>query len=322
MNSRNSFGTIGNMANTNDGGGVIDAVNLVNCNDIIPSFVDGAITFPGGQSAFKGNEVGSKNTTVNNYSSVVYSSPNGDFTVANTTVYELDKTITCTNPGTYNDSTNNFRIIASRAANGTSATFNKIIEVADIAPVVTVTQPIARLRSSAAGIDYVITATANQNLAGAPDLNVPVGPVAGTWQGAAFVGGAKVWTRSIRIVDGNAAGTAAWAWATIAPTNRAGLSATITGNEVVGGFASRILVLDAFATQTQLDTIVTDTSKLTMLWSFKAGMLFQPIGTPAPVVNGWTIDSVGVNPTQVIILDTSAANASSQASTITIEESE
>jgi hypothetical protein len=317
LSAKNSFGTIGNTAATNDGGGTTNAVNLVNCNDIIPTFIDNAITYPMGQTAFKGNETGTKDTIVNNYSSVVYTSPNSDFIVANSSTYEQIKTITCNNPGTYNDSATNFRIVATRSANGTTATFNKVIEVADTAPLVSVTQPYARLRSSASGINYTITATANQNLAGAPSLNVPV---SGTWQGGSFTGSAKVWTRAIQIIDGDAAGTAVWGWQTSAPTNRAGIPATIIGSESVGGFTSRVLVLAPFATQTQLDTIVANSSKLTFAWSFKTGMLFQPIGTPAPVVNGWTIDAIGTNPTQVIILDTSAANASSQASTISIEE--
>jgi hypothetical protein len=88
----------------------------------------------------------------------------------------------------------------------------------------------------------------------------------------------------------------------------------------VGGFVSRDLILDPFATTTDLDTRVVDTSKLVMTWSFKPNMIFQAIGTSPPVVNGWTIDALNIDPTEVEILDTSAANASSQASTITIEE--
>jgi hypothetical protein len=102
LNAENSLGTIGNTANTNDGGGTIDGTDLVNCNDVVPTFIDNGTSYPASQAAFKGTESGSQSTTVNDYSSVVYSSPNGDFTIADTTIYALNKTITCTNPGNYN----------------------------------------------------------------------------------------------------------------------------------------------------------------------------------------------------------------------------
>ena len=49
-------------------------------------------------------------------------------------------------------------------------------------------------------------------------------------------------------------------------------------------------------------------------------MVFRPIGTNPPVVFGWTIDSTGINPTKVKILDSQATNASSKESYLTIEE--
>ena len=98
------------------------------------------------------------------------------------------------------------------------------------------------------------------------------------------------------------------------------MPASITGSQSVGGFIQRDIDLPPFADQVTLDARVTDIQKLVMSWSFKAGMVFQPIGTPAPVVGGWTIDAVNQDTTEIIILDSSAANASSQTSTITIME--
>ena len=313
----NSLGTNGATVATNEASGTVDGDDLIKCNDVIPQFAFTTINYPSSQSAFKANEAGSVEVTVTEYSSVVYSSPNSDFVVTTDTTYAQTKPITCTNPGTYNDSTDNYRIVAQRAANATSAIYNLVVEVADTAPLLTVTQPQTRLRSSAAGTDYTITATSNQNLAGAPDLDVPV---SGTWQGAGFAGGSKVFTRDIQIDDDDVSGITAWGWQTTAPTNNAGISATITGDENVGGFISRQLVLAAFGTAVDLDTAVVDTAKLAMTWSFKDNMVFKPIGTAAPVVYGWTIDALNSNPTEVKILDTQACNASTQASVITIEE--
>jgi len=318
LNARNALGTIGNTMQTDHGGTTVDGTNLVNCNDVTPMFIDNGTTFPATQLAFKNTEVGSQDTTVNNFDTLTYSSPHGDFTISNVNTYLQDKPITCTHPGDYNDSAVNFQIDAHRIANDTNGTFTKIIEVADIAPIVIMTQPIARLQTgpAAPGVDYTITGTSNQNLFGLIDVAIPV---SGTWQGASFLGGMKIFTRDIKLLDSDVAGTAPWTWVTI-PTNRANLNASIQGNEVVGGFIQRSISLDPFATEALLYAEVSDPTKLVLTWSFKPGMVYQPIGTAPPVVNGWTIDAININPTKIIILDTSAANSSSQTSTLTIEE--
>ncbi len=305
--ARNSVGTEG---------GTFDSSNDITLDQTVPQFNYINTTFPVTQSAFKGVETGSINVEVTDYSSLLYSSPHGDFSIANDTTYVQNKAIVCTNPGDYNDSSTNYRIVALKASNDTNSTYNRTIEVADIAPVVTMVQSYTRLRSTAAGDNYTITANADQNLASAPDIGIPV---SGIWQGVGFSGGAKVWTRSIQINDSHTKGTGAWFFNTT-PLNNAGLSASIAGDEVVGGFVARNITLPAFGTSVDLTTVVTDTSKLNLTWTVKAGMVFQTIATPPPVVAGWTIDSTGINPTEIIILDTSAAASSSQESTINIEE--
>lgn len=307
IEAKNSLGTVGATFTTTD---------KIVLDQAAPSIIDNGITYPAGQAAFKGTEQGIQSTTVSDFTSITYSSPNGDFSIASTTTYEQDKTLTCTNPAHYNDSAVNFKIVANKASNGTSTTFTKVIEVADVAPSVTVTQSSSRLRSSPFGTNYTITATSNQNLSSAPDIGIPV---SGTWQGSGFTGGPKVYTRVIQIKDSDAKGSGAWVFNTV-PTNNAGLPATISGTQVVGGFMQRDLILPAFGTTVQLGTAVVDTSKLQLSWTVKDPMLFQPIGTAPPVVSGWTIDAVLVNPTTVEILDTQAANSSSQDSVITIEE--
>lgn len=296
-------------------GGTFESENSIVLDQTFPSFTLIGTNYPLGQSAFKGNEIGTQSVTVNNADGIFYSSPNGDFDITATDVYQEAKDIQCANPGHYNDSAINYRIAATRSANGSSATYNRIIEVADLAPIVVVTQPYARLRSSAAGVNYTIAASSNQNLASAPSLTVPV---SGEFL-SSFSGSGKYYTASIRMVDGDIAGSGAWVFASI-PTNNAGIAATISGDQVVGGFTSRELTLAAFATETNLTAIVSDPSKLVLVWSFKVGMSYQVIGTAAPVVLGWTVDATGVTPTAIIILDTAAAGSSSQASTLTIEE--
>lgn len=316
VRARASSGAFGSVRNSNVGGGGVDGTDVINLNNIAPSFVDNGTTFPGGQTAFKATEAGSQDTTVNDFDSVVYSDPTGvDFTIGSPSTYVQNKPITCANPGTYNDSSTNFRIVATRNANDSSATFNKTIEVADVAPVLTITQPAARLRSGGADGTavqaHVITATSDQNLSVAPDVGVGV-VGGGTFQGGGFVGGAKVWTRTLNVDDADAKGSGAWVLNS-GFTNNAGIAGTIAGTQTNGGFVARTLTFGPFATTTAMNVEVVDFSKLTagIFTSTNQTALKQPIGTPPSVTNGYTIDSLGINPTDVIWLDTAAAGANS-----------
>lgn len=296
-------------------GSTFTSENTILLDQTVPTFSVIGTTFPAGQFAFKGTETGAQSITVQNADSVFYSSPNGDFTITDPTVYQESKDIQCTNPGTYNDSTANYRIVAGRSSNGTTSTINQVIEVADSAPTVSVTQTTARLVSSPSGYTHTITATSDQNLSSSPSLSIPV---SGSWS-SSFSGSGKVYTADLVITDGDAAGTAAWVFDST-PTNNAGLSASITGLQTVGGFAARDITLQAFADTVTTNALFSDVSKVSLVWSFKEGMTFKSVGTAPPVVLGWTVDALDTSPTTIIILDTSAAASSSQASTLTIEE--
>lgn len=312
VQARNSDGAYGPVMLTS-ATGVIDGFNLVNCNNVYPTFTDNGFsnTTNPGAVAFKGVEAGDQDTVVINYTTILYSSPHGDFTVANTTAYERAKGITCLNPGDYNDSATNYRIVATRTTNAASATFNKIIEVADTAPTLTVTQVPARMRSEAT---HVITVTSDQNLSGAPDLNTVV---SGTWQGGGFAGSDKVWTRSLLVEHSDARGTAAWTQVAAAQNN-AGMNAGITGNCVIGGFEAITVTFD-HAPVWNLEIIsnlsqVSDVNKLVCIdnsnhaMTYQAGITDLPYsytiadagGTPAPAGNylRWTdLDAVSANVT-------------------------
>ncbi|KKL90945.1 hypothetical protein LCGC14_1899630, partial [marine sediment metagenome] len=212
-------------------GGAVDGYNTVICNDTVPTFIDSDYTNDDnpGATAFKGTEEGTQSTVVADYDTVLYSSATGDFTITDASAYNVAKIITLTNPGNYNDSANNFKITANRAANDATEVFEKIIEVADTAPILAVTQPDASLRSEGT---YTITITSDQNLNGAPDLNIAVG---GTWLGVGFAGSDKIWARDLLVEHDDARGTTAWTQATPAENN-AGMNASITGNNVIGGF--------------------------------------------------------------------------------------
>jgi len=304
--ARNSFGTYGNE---------LESGNTILCSDRKPTFVDGGTEYPPGQAAFKDEEVGIQTTTVNYATSVLYSSPDGTLFIPDGNLYEPDKLIQCANPGVYNDSVTNFRIVATRVENGTTATFSKNIEIADVPPTLTISQPYSRLRSGVTGAEYSISMNSNQNLMGAFELNIPI---AGSWS-QSLTGGPKYFARKMKIYDHESKGSGQWTFSTI-PTNRAGIPAIIVGTQVCGGFTTRTITVPAFGTVVDLNVEVVYTSKLIMSWSFKSPMNFVSIGSAPPVVSGWTINATGINPAEIIILDIQAAAASSQQSTITIQE--
>ncbi|KKN19239.1 hypothetical protein LCGC14_0947840, partial [marine sediment metagenome] len=239
VQARNAAGAYGPVALTTLNGGTVDGFNTVICNDTVPTFIDSGYTNSDnpGATAFKGVEEGTQSTVVANYDTVAYSSATGDFTITDLNAYTVNKIITLTNPGNYNDSVNNFKITVNRAANDSTEVFEKNIEVADTAPTLTVTQPDSSLRSENT---YTITVTSDQNLNGPPDLNIAVG---GTWQGGAFTGSDKIWTRSLLVEHDDARGTTAWTQ--VAPAeNNANMNASVTGDNVIGGFLEMQITFD------------------------------------------------------------------------------
>jgi len=296
--------------------------NTIQLDQTVPVISARVIGYPATQTAFKGVEAGTVTTTVTDYTSIVYSSPHGDFEIANTTTYENSKAITCTNPGDYNDTSSNFRIVASKASNNSSTTVNTIIEIADVAPLVTVSQPATRLRSSAAGTNHLITCTSNQNLAGAPGLAVGV---AGTWVGGAFAGSGKNWTRSLTITDAHAKGTGAWTYSSV-PTNNAGIAANIAGTQNNGGLISRDLTLAAFGNEVVLGANVVTYTKCMLSWRdpdtgntiIKDVSTRAALNTAPPVVGQWCLTAITAG--TIRVLDTEATGARSTDSTIRFEE--
>ena len=190
-----------------------------------------------GAVAFKGTEAGTQSTALSYTNTVLYESD--DFIIDEPTVYAQAKSITCLNPGYYSEA-DNYKITATRTANAAVTIFEKNIEVADCAPLLTVSQADNRLRSE---MCHVITITSNQNLNGAPALNIVV---SGTWEGtfvANPVGQLKIWTNDLSVEHSHARGTASWTQVTPAQ-NRASINATITGDCTIGGFEETTVIFD------------------------------------------------------------------------------
>jgi hypothetical protein len=208
---------------------------------------------------------------------------------------------TATGLAIYNGATTNFRYTMTRAANAAQTVVNGVVVIAGVAPTVTVAEPAARLRSGGndgtAPQDHTITLTSSQPLLAAPTLNADSGGQRGTFLG--------VW-----------AGGASFTWEGLVATGLAGLvQNSISGNAtyVLGGWVSRDITFAAFATTASIGTEVSDFSKVTagQFTATASASIKQSIGTAPPVVNGYTIDATGVNPTTLIWLDTIAAGTNS-----------
>jgi len=304
------------------GDGSVDGTNLIKLNNLFPSVSTGTITYPASQGALKGTETATVVNTISNYDTIAYTSGNGDLTITNPTIMETPKTVTRLG-GSYNVVTNNFHISANRVANNATTTADTLVKIANTNCTLTVTEPATRLRSGGndgtAAQNHVITITANQDLFVAPTL---AAGGQGVFQGAGFAGSGTTWTRSLQVTDNMTKGT--YAWGSIVGTNLAGLQTTaITGNTdyILGGFVSRVLTLDAYANEVNMNVEAITYANVSMTWSVKSLPNKRTVGTTAvPDANSWCLHTLSTNPTIVRILDTSATLGSSIPTTITIQE--
>jgi len=303
---------------TNALGGSVDGTDVVNCNNLHPTVNVGSVSYPATQQALKGSESATVANTASDFDSIAYDDPTaGELSIANPSTFEASKSVTRVG-GTYNVGTPNFRITANRAANDATTVDTGVVNIAAVAATVTVIEPAARLRSGGndgtAPQDHEITIASDQELLNAPSLDPDLGGSRGTFQGAGFVGGPATWTRDLRVTDSDEKGT--FTWANLVATNLAGIVTTAISGDTsytLGGFVARNLTFAAFATQVAMNVEVVDFSKLQagIFTATNQPALKQAIGTPPPVVNGYTINALGVNPTNVIWLDTAAASTNS-----------
>jgi hypothetical protein len=321
-------GDYGSYRDTNHGGGTTDGVDLVNCNNLHPSVVLGTKTYPFGQSALKNSETATVQVFTGNLNTILYDSPNLELSITNPTLDEALKTVQRIG-GTYNDSTNNLRITANRAANDATTIVQTVIDIAHVPLEISVVEPATRLRQGEApGEDYTITINLDQTVDSAPSLDAD-SPNAGTFQGSwVNVGGmpSNQWQRDIRVSDSDVPGT--YNWQNPSATNRAGLiTNSITGNDEyeIGGFTRRTVTFSPWSQQEDLPFVVTDYSKLQagIFTATNQQSTKNPVqGNQDDLVDTYTVLNVGSSPTTVFWNDLTAANANSTgtAQLIDIEE--
>lgn len=311
--------------------GIVDGTHLVKLNDIYPTITWGSIVYPGSQQAIKSAESATIANTVTQYDTLTYSSPNGELTVTSPTTYQSPKTVTYLSGG-YNIATNNLRIVANRAANNATSTSNTVIWIANTPVTLSVGGYSSRLRSGGndgtTAQSHTITITASQRLLSAPDLTKDTG---GTWLGAGFSwsASATAFTRSLQVHDNDTKGT--YNWGAISGTNLAGIvTSTNSGSTqyILGGFVVRTISVAAFGWQSNINVAVSDYSKLSssgsgqvLAWSVSNMNTRSTLGdVTRPQASVWSASATGTNPTTINILDKSATDSASQASSFTIQE--
>jgi len=308
--------------------GSVDLVDVVKCNNLYPTAVFGTITYPASQGAIKTSEDASVANNLANYDTITYSSPNLELSIANPTVAANPKIVSYSS-GTYNVGTNNLRMVANRIANNSTTTTNTLVKIADTAATLSVSNPASRLRSGGndgtAVQNHTITITANQELYAAPTLVKDTG---GTWSGGGFAGGPSVWTRTLQVSDNDSKAT--YNWGAISGTNLAGrVTTTNSGSTqyILGGFVVRTITLAAFGWQANIGVAVADYSKLSssgsgqvLAWTVLQNTRSTLGDVTRPQASVWSASATGTNPTTINILDKSATDSQSQATTFTIQE--
>ena len=234
--------------------------NTIVLNNSQPTITFSGIVYPAFQQAIKSGESATVNVTETNVDTVSYTST--ELTVTDPTTLG-NKTVTYES-GTYNISTNNLTVVATKTSNATTATFNTVVWIANTAPTITVTTPAARLRSPQS---HTISINSNQRTLATPTLNASVGVFSGSWSTA---NNGLTWTRSLAIADSDTKGAANFSGLSI--TNLAGIEVTAitTGAAyTVGGFVQRTLTFPLWdANQIREVAIGTQVSDVTKLVAF------------------------------------------------------
>lgn len=322
-------GAWSDWAYTNDGGGTVDGVNLVNLNNTYP-FVEPItqvdITYPPTQEAIKDSEAVTVHSTCTDFDTITYSAPGAQLSIPSPTTYAENKSGVARIAGGYNVTITNYRITANRAANDATTVEDGIVYIAHDSVQIVMTEPTSRLRTGGndgtSAQDHTITMTADQRLIETPTIaDPPIG--GGTWQGAGWAGGPEVWTRDLQCHDNDTVGT--YVYGSLVATNlarRVTTSYTGDSNYTIGGFVSRTVQLAAFANETAFNAAVADYTKCTLVWEVKSlpnRRAFNTTATPDP--NSWCFaGTLGASPTTARILDTAATGSSSGVTNVTVEE--
>lgn len=274
--------------------GTTDGVHTVILNNQHPVINISTVNYPAGQGALKNNEEAIVQHTIQFFDTVTYSSPVSQLDIPGTSLYESAKSVGRMS-GSYNVSTPNFRVEATRAANDASTVQQTVVRIANVAATISLQTP-ARMRSGGnAGTtvqEHTVTLNSDQLLNIPPQITAPQGALQGTM---ADTGTGLQFVQRLRVHDNDPKGD--FAFTLVQATNLSGLVTDIIaagGTYTLGGFVSRTIQIPAFANQVAIGTHVSDVSKVSSLDKDLTAMIYLP--TIQDRLLGFTITDDGGGP--------------------------
>ena len=247
--------------------GTTDHLHQIVLDNVLPTFSITSIGYPASQQALKLTEQAEVFYSQTGTQEIQVAGIGTDLTITTPSPAVGAKILLNrdTAGSTYNISSNNFTITAKRLTNDTSVSVSGIVQIAAVAPTITLigTHTMSRLRSGgAAGTEtsvqtYPITIASDQILQASPVLTPGVdgGSLTGTsWTATNVDNGTNYTGRSLSVSDSLTRNTYTFTISSV--TNLAGLTtSSISGGTetyVIGGFVARNLKFDA---QTAFDDI-------------------------------------------------------------------
>ena len=353
---RYATGTITISGVTNDAGVTAQASNALgtdgdpvvsenlNIDQVYPTITFNSTTYPASQGALKNSESATVNASVTNWTNgvdtIVYSSPNSQLSISDTTTYLQNKTVTRI-AGDYNYSTNNYRISATKVSNAATTVGNSTVRIAHVAATLTIVEPATRLRTGSTGFanvglttaasvaEHAIYINANQVLSSSPSLAAPDANK-GVWKNGSFTntGGMTSFRDYLQLADNSIRGT--HTWGAISGTNLAGIETTVATGDTsytIGGFVPRYYRITLGQNSIAGAVEATTYTKVNLTWYYtngngviKALTRSATMNETPPVTSQYTIDVVNSSPTTFIILDTAATQGQTVDSAILVEE--
>jgi hypothetical protein len=274
LRAMNENGSYGSEFETTSAGAT-NGAHIVSLNNQHPVISIGSITYPSSQSAIKDSESVIVNHSISSFDTIQYDSPTNELGVANHTVFETVKSVSRLS-GDYNVSNDNFRVVATRAANDAVSTKTTTVQIAHAIPEISISLPAARLVSGGnmgtQPQSHVITTLTNQLLLSVPQISAPEG----TFQEDSETNPDGLgFTRTLIINDDDNKGS--FAFQLIQATNLAGRIVTaFTGSSiyVIGGFVKRTLIIPSFQREANIGTSVSMASKLVASDKDEAAMTY------------------------------------------------
>jgi hypothetical protein len=274
LRAMNENGSYGSEFETTSAGAT-NGAHIVSLNNQHPVISIGSITYPSSQSAIKDSESVIVNHSISSFDTIQYDSPTNELGVANHTVFETVKSVSRLS-GDYNVSNDNFRVVATRAANDAVSTKTTTVQIAHAIPEISISLPAARLVSGGnmgtQPQSHVITTLTNQLLLSVPQISAPEG----TFQEDSETNPDGLgFTRTLIINDDDNKGS--FAFQLIQATNLAGRIVTaFTGSSiyVIGGFVKRTLIIPSFQREVNIGTSVSMAGKLVASDKDEAAMTY------------------------------------------------